>query len=721
MRALSKFIPGLLLLTVTNVRSINVIKENCNENAQQRRTSFTDVVSIAFCEADLPPEDKMGKQTLEEVHSYAELKYDPRASLPDSFTVCSTIMITGCQSAEWPSFFNIFDNNRGQFLVPGQSSGSIESRLGTYLPDGLGIYAPDDHVPLFPNQWTRSCMAVNTTSGFIHWMVDGTLVLNGHFIEVKNSKSRPKDLSRRLILGAQSYGGHWTASAQKVTNLEIFSSLLPVEKMKIMTRGGSCVEEGDYLAWADMEWILHGRASIETTEKEQTCDEKPLVDLFYTPFPGGMDSCMQHCQNFGTRAPSVATLEEWSKLQAFLKKKIFEKGLNTLQIWLPIEDREIEGVWKDFYTEKEVEQNYTFPWLGSKPDGGKAENCARLYDENHWADRECGYPDFACMCSHKSNTHLKLRGLCPGSAIDVFYKPVNKGTDIREMKLQGLTHTSIEYAKEEKMWILDVIASNATGKSSASFVSFTLGKHNWTIRGDKDCSARDTYITELKMSGCEENQLTCNDGQCVGMDQRCNQLPDCRDKSDEKNCYILVLEDGYNKNVPPIPINAQEKVNISVSINLLKLVNIDEDDYSIEIQFKITLLWKENRAAYHNLKVNDNLNALTQNDIETLWLPNVIYENTDQKETTRLGEPGNGEWKTKVVVRREGNSSAGGLEMVDETDIFSGSENTLIMSQTYTHRFQCSYELSHYPFDSQVQPEHFISFLYICLLSDLLH
>ena len=112
MRALSKFIPGLLLLTVTNVRSINVIKENCNENAQQRRTSFTDVVSIAFCEADLPPEDKMGKQTLEEVHSYAELKYDPRASLPDSFTVCSTIMITGCQSAEWPSFFNIFDNNR---------------------------------------------------------------------------------------------------------------------------------------------------------------------------------------------------------------------------------------------------------------------------------------------------------------------------------------------------------------------------------------------------------------------------------------------------------------------------------------------------------------------------------------------------------------------------------------------------------------------------------
>ena len=103
------------------------------------------------------------------------------------------------------------------------------------------------------------------------------------------------------------------------------------------------------------------------------------------------------------------------------------------------------------------------------------------------------------------------------------------------------------------------------------------------------------------MSGCQENEFTCNDGQCVSMDQVCNQLPNCRDKSDERNCKILVLEDGYNKNVPPIPTKAHDKVNISVSIDLLKLVDIDEDDYSIEIQFKINLQWKENRATYHNL------------------------------------------------------------------------------------------------------------------------
>ena len=81
----------------------------------------------------------------------------------------------------------------------------------------------------------------------------------------------------------------------------------------------------------------------------------------------------------------------------------------------------------------------------------------------------------------------------------------------------------------------------------------------------------------------------------------------------------------------------------------------------------------------------------------------MIYENTDQKESTRIGELGAGEWKTDVIVRREEeNGVMSGLESVDETEVFNGSRNTLVMNQTYTHTFHCNYELSHYPFDTQV-------------------
>ena len=113
------------------------------------------------------------------------------------------------------------------------------------------------------------------------------------------------------------------------------------------------------------------------------------------------------------------------------------------------------------------------------------------------------------------------------------------------------------------------------------------------------------------------------------------------------------------------------------------------------------LKWKENRVTYHNLKKTDALNALTQEDIQKLWLPKVIYENTDQKLTTRFANEW--EWETKVVVRREvGKGTMSGLESVDEAEIFEGSENSLVMNQTYTHTFQCNFELSYYPFDTQV-------------------
>ena len=150
------------------------------------------------------------------------------------------------------------------------------------------------------------------------------------------------------------------------------------------------------------------------------------------------------------------------------------------------------------------------------------------------------------------------------------------------------------------------------------------------------------------------------------------------------------------------PIETKDPVDVNVSIDVLKLVDIDEGDYSIEIQFGINMKWKENRATYRNLKEKDSLNALQKQDFEKLWLPEVIYENTDQKESTRLGEFGAGEWKTRIIVKSEGTPTISGLDTIDETEIFKGSENSLVMSQVYTHPFQCNYQLAAYPFDTQV-------------------
>ena len=272
----------------------------------------------------------------------------------------------------------------------------------------------------------------------------------------------------------------------------------------------------------------------------------------------------------------------------------------------------------------------------------------------------------------------------------------------------GPESAQLKFNSSLNKWTLQDKRSNVTAVADASQFSYALGKHNWTISGDADqCSkGQASYTIEMKLTGCKEGQFTCDDGQCVAIEQRCNQLTNCRDKSDEIGCKILTLGYGYSKKIPPITSTTQyddfmRPVAVKISLTLLKVVAIEEERHSIELQFQITLEWKENRATYHNLKRKSYLNALSADDINQLWLPLVVYTNTDQQETTRLGM--GWEWATKVLVKREGRPETSENEMLEEIEMFSGDENSLSMVQSYTHEFQCVYQLEKYPFDTQVK------------------
>ena len=488
--------------------------------------------------------------------------------------------------------------------------------------------------------------------------------------------------------------------SNRVTNLQIFSTALTIGEMQQHTVGGNCAPEGDYLAWRQMQWTVKGEASIETVDEREPCMSQPSFNLYPARY-SSMESCRNFCQKLGSRSPPLTTLQQLENLQWDFERLVSKREPKEAIIWIALDDEDTEGEWVDFYDRTVV--NFSLPWVPDEPNGGNMENCAvlrlsigMLYDypcHTTWGS--------ACMCERTPAPYLRLRGLCSNSAVkDTLFQPMNNLTDFTKLALVSL-RTLIEFDNNDRAWVMTDAESNVTGISRAPKESFTLGRFNWTIIGDTGCNEDGVeYTTELKMSGCQEGNFTCNDGQCVSMAQRCDQLPDCRDETDENNCKVLVLKNNYNKNVPPI-IPHIKKVNVSLSLDILKLVDIKEEDYSIEIQFSITLKWKENRAIYQNLKFEKTLNALEKEDCGKLWLPEVIYENTDQKDTTRLGD-GNWEWATRVVVDRQGNFTRSRLDDVDEIELFKGVENNLIMSQTYTREFQCSYDFSMYPFDTQV-------------------
>ena len=59
-------------------------------------------------------------------------------------------------------------------------------------------------------------------------------------------------------------------------------------------------------------------------------------------------------------------------------------------------------------------------------------------------------------------------------------------------------------------------------------------------------------------------------------------------------------------------------------------------------------------------------------------------------------------FRTDVLVKREGAFERSKYDEVEEIEFFKGAENSLVMEQTYTHKFQCVFRLEKYPFDAQV-------------------
>ena len=108
---------------------------------------------------------------------------------------------------------------------------------------------------------------------------------------------------------------------------------------------------------------------------------------------------------------------------------------------------------------------------------------------------------------------------------------------------------------------------------------------------------------------------------------------------------------GYNKVVPPYTKDQMiNPAKIGVSMTLFKIVDIDERMNTIDLQFEIALSWKDQRITFSNLKRNSTLNALSEDNMQSIWLPVLIYANTDQRESTRLGHIT--EWSTSVEVSR---------------------------------------------------------------------
>ena len=192
------------------------------------------------------------------------------------------------------------------------------------------------------------------------------------------------------------------------------------------------------------------------------------------------------------------------------------------------------------------------------------------------------------------------------------------------------------------------------------------------------------------------------------MEKCCDQVIHCRDESDEKECSLLELGSGYNKKVPPFDIDGASNiiaVNVNISTTLMNVLKISEVDHIIELKFGISLIWYENRAVFLNLKKKEALNMLSDGELGNIWIPYIIFRNTDDDEAVTIEKV-----KSKASVTREGTFQRSPREVADEIEIFKGSENKITLNQTHSKEFHCTYLIHYFPFDTQVVFKWFIDY-----------
>ena len=110
------------------------------------------------------------------------------------------------------------------------------------------------------------------------------------------------------------------------------------------------------------------------------------------------------------------------------------------------------------------------------------------------------------------------------------------------------------------------------------------------------------------------------------------------------------------------------------------------------------MTWYDFRLKFHNMKVNLDMNTLTKHEKSIIWVPQLVFANTEAKENTK------NDGKSQIVASRESPYTYSEDSVKDNIFIFEGGENPIILSRVYDVEWICDYNMRWYPFDSQVPP-----------------
>ena len=183
-------------------------------------------------------------------------------------------------------------------------------------------------------------------------------------------------------------GSGWITTRGRVTDMQVYSRVLTDTEMVNYTacrtktvdnETDMAYDQGDIISWERNRFTLNGTtAELETLDLEDdVCrNMKTNSSLVFVPVKQDFTSGLHMCTKFSGKVAGYITEEEFNTtlelymMQLPMKKSVcswestkdeFYYGLYT---WLASTDEDVEGEWRDSYTDKLVQHQ---PWASGRP------------------------------------------------------------------------------------------------------------------------------------------------------------------------------------------------------------------------------------------------------------------------------------------------------------------------------------------------------------------
>ena len=550
--------------------------------------------------------------------------------------------------------------------------------------------------------WNHFCWSYSSLTGESRFYHNGFFVGN-RTIEVIDGKYPTIEgdgnyEASAFIIGQEQdwVSGKYEASQMysgEITELNMWDTILEPEKIESLASCKS-FEKGNVIAWNKKNFKIN-KAKVVTTKDLRFLCKPPKKHIIF-PEPLTLENAKIVCNAHGGKIATPVSAEENTELMEIVKqhKNRCMRNTNPVQqgrlIWLGL--KQIDDVFYDVDYNKiiglpkyENWDKYTpfYPNLG----------CAFMQIDGFWGFRDtatCNKIELCTICAFEETPVFNLKGLCKkNTALDSnYYMVTNSSNQIT--KYDGFSISKLTMRKGK--WS----ARNKGVSIERPMAMHPLGRFMWTWY-DRRCNVDRPQNRSLTLSVCEfGKQFTCDSGQCVPLQSRCDNINNCEDGSDESNCMLIQIPESYQ--IARFPIGEDKSSGafpINTQLSIISFDRIDTVNMIIGITAEMRLTWKDRRLTFANLV--EGQNEVPTKTADLLWLPirTLIHENAVIGSMEKDSMP-----QLKVKISG-GDTLPQQLSDSIENVLFLGENNPLELKVRFKIEYNCNFHLVKFPFDKQ--------------------